>query len=176
MFYFSNHKILAIVLFFLVITVIIALGSVANSVLEIYSGLIISSLVPVKPRRLTKLERDAFSLPEELRQILVGLMLGDLNAQKQTPNCNVRLLFEQSIIHEDYLFHLYELFRNYCLSAPKTTNRLPDKRTGNVYTRIRFSTYSLPCFNEIYKLFYPEGVKIIPTNIGELMSSLSLAY
>lgn len=72
--------------------------------------------------------------------------------------------------------HLFELFKSYCLAAPKTANRLPDKRTGNIYTRITFRTFSLPCFNELYNLFYLEGVKIIPSNIGELLTGLSLAY
>src|SRR3982751_713360 len=112
MFYFSNHKILAIVLSFLVIIVINALLcavllSSIKSGIGMFSGLLLSSLLPIKPRSLTKLEREAFSLPEELKQILVGLMLGDLNAQKQTINSNVRLRFEQGLVHEQYLMHLY---------------------------------------------------------------------
>ena len=144
--------------------------------MDIFSGLFILSLVPVKPKRLTNAEREAFSLPEELKQILTGLMLGDLHAQKRTPNSNVRLLFEQGLVHEQYLMHLFELFKSYCLAAPKMANRLPDKRTGNIYTRITFRTFALPCFNEIYNLFYLEGVKTIPSNIGELLTGLSLAY
>jgi len=181
MFYFSNHKILAIVLSFLVIIVINALLcavllSSIKSGIGMFSGLLLSSLLPIKPRSLTKLEREAFSLPEELKQILVGLMLGDLNAQKQTINSNVRLRFEQGLVHEQYLMHLYELFKSYCLAAPKTANRLPDKRTGKVYARITFTTCTLPCFNEIYNLFYLEGKKIIPSNINELLTASSLAY
>jgi len=60
--------------------------------------------------------------------------------------------------------------------APKIDNRLPDKRTGNVYTRVRFNTYSLPCFQELYNLFYPSGKKIVPLNIGELLTPMGLAY
>jgi len=139
-------------------------------------SLLFLSLVPVKPQRLTKKEKQQFTLSDLLKQILVGLMLGDLNAQKRTSNSNVRLRFEQGLVHEQYLMHLFELFKSYCLAAPKTANRLPDKRTGNIYTRITFTTFSLPCFNELYNLFYLEGVKIIPSNIGELLTGLSLAY
>src|SRR5689334_22816575 len=54
------------------------------------SGLILlCSLLPVKPGRLTKKEREAFEVPAELGEILVGLLLGDLYAQKR--NGNVRL-------------------------------------------------------------------------------------
>jgi len=45
-----------------------------------------------------------------------------------------------------------------------------------VYSSIRFQTYSLPCFNELYSLFYVDGQKVVPGNIAELMTPLSLAY
>ena len=116
--------------------------------------LLLSSLVPVAPaegkpsQRLTKAEKHQLSLSAELKGILVGLILGDLNFKKHTKNSNVIFRFEQGLVHNDYLFHLYELFKGYCLSAPSTSNRLPDKRTGNGYTRVTFYTKALPCFNE----------------------------
>lgn len=131
---------------------------------------------PLKARRLTKLERAQFSLSTDLKNILVGLLLGDLCAVKQIKGVNVRLHFEQGILHKDYLFHLYDLFKTYCTTAPKTSNRLPDKRTGKTYTRVKFQTCSLPCLNNFYDLFYFEGKKIIPQSIGDLLTPLGLAY
>jgi hypothetical protein len=110
------------------------------------------ALLPIKPgdvkpsHRLTNLEKQQFSLPDELKQILVGLLLGDLHAQKQS--VNTRLVFTQGLIHQEYLMHLYEIFSNYCPSAPKITNPAPDKRTGIVYKTICFNTYS----NSLYDL------------------------
>src|ERR1044071_2145015 len=58
-----------------------------GSGLDIFSELFIYSLVPVKPaddepsRRLTKAEREKFSLTPDLMEILVGLLLGDLHAR-----------------------------------------------------------------------------------------------
>jgi LAGLIDADG DNA endonuclease family len=37
-------------------------------------------------------------------------------------------------------------------------------------------TYSLPCFNELFDLFYLDGKKIVPSNIAELLTPLGLAY
>lgn len=136
---------------------------------------IINSL-QLKARRLTNLERAQFSLSTDLKEILVGLLLGDLCAVKQRVKGNTRLHFEQGVLHKDYLYHLYNLFETYCTTPPKTSNRLPDKRTGKIYTRIKFQTCSLPCFNELYCLFYSGGEKILPTNIAELLTPLSLAY
>ena len=127
-------------------------------------------------QRFTNLERAQFSLPQNLKEILIGLFLGDLNAQKRSVNGNTYLYFEQGLIHKDYIYHLYDLFKSYCKSEPKMSNRLPDKRTGKIYTRIVFFTYSLPCFNEIYLSFYLKGKQRIPLNIGELLTPTGLAY
>lgn len=136
----------------------------------------IQTISTLKPQILTKEQRLQFSLSCDLKSILVGLLLGDLYARKQKRNVNARLCFEQGLVHETYLFHLYDLFKTYCQSAPKISNRLPDKRNGKIYTRVTFTTYALPCFNELYDLFYPEGKKVIPGNIGDLLMPSGLAY
>src|SRR5439155_6719480 len=89
---------------------------------------------------------------------------------------NARLRFEQSIIHEDYINSLYKFFSSYCNRVPMFKIHAADKRTGKVYSSIYFSTYSLPCFNEYYDLFYLDGRKIVPQNIGELLTPQSLAF
>jgi hypothetical protein len=136
-------------------------------------GLILFSLVPVKPKsRLSKSEREKFVLPEDLKSILVGLLLGDLYGQIQTTGVNARFRFEQSIVHEDYLLHLYALFQSFSVQAPKVNARLPHRQTGKIYSNMYFITYSLPCFNELYSLFYLDGKKVIPSNIGDLLTPL----
>lgn len=136
----------------------------------------IQNISPLKSRILTKEERLLFSLSSDIKNILVGLLLGDLHARKQKRSVNAALCFEQGLLHKDYLEHLFELFSDYCISEPKITNRLPDIRTGKIYTRVTFSTRSLPCFNELYDLFYTEGKKVIPKNIYDLLTPIGLAY
>lgn len=124
----------------------------------------------------TKAERSLFVLSKELKEITIGLLLGDVNMQKRKWSVNPVLRFVQGLVHKDYLLHLYGLFDSYCKVAPKITIMAPHKRTGIRYSCIHFNTYSLPCFNELYELFYPLGVKSVPLNIGELLTPLSLAY
>lgn len=50
------------------------------------------------------------------------------------------------------------------------------KRTGNVYETILFYTYSLPCFTKFCSPFYSAGIKIIPSNIIELLTAWGLCY
>jgi hypothetical protein len=135
-----------------------------------------SSVLPSKPRRLNKQEQEAFSLSDEEEQIIVGLLLGDLNIRKLGTGHNPHMRFDQSTIHEEYLWHLYERFSVFCLTAPKTIVRLPDKKTGKIYSSIRFSTRALPCFNKLYNLFYPNGLKLVPAIVADLLTPLSLAY
>jgi len=125
---------------------------------------------------LTKAERAEFSPTADQKEILVGLSLGDLFIQKTKSAVNPTLCFSQGGVHKEYLYHLYEKFKEFCLAEPKTLNPKPDKRTGKVYPQIRFHTCALPCFNELYKLFYENGKKIIPSNIKELITVLTLCY
>ena len=122
-------------------------------------------------KRLTNLERAEFTIPQELKDILIGLTLGDLNIQKQTvDSTNVRLQFEQGLLHETYLLHLYHLFKDYCTKGPNNSLHKPNFRTGKTYSRVTFYTYSLPCFNELYDLFYVNNKKIIPHNLFDLLT------
>ena len=130
----------------------------------------------MKKTNLTKAERLQFSLPQNLQDILVGLIMGDLCIRKSKTCVNVKLQFCQGLLHKEYLMHLYDLFKNYCGTAPIVNNPSPDKRTGKIYQTIRFSTFSLPCFDNLLNLFYLEGKKLIPGNIGDLLTPLGLAY
>jgi hypothetical protein len=127
-----------------------------------------------KPKWLSKEERAQFTLSKELKEILIGLCLGDLHIRKEY--ANARLYFVQGAPNKEYLDHLYELFSSYCGTVPKTSIGALDKRTGVRHTSIRFNTLSLPCFNELYNLFVVNGVKTVPLNMGDLLTPLSLAY
>ena len=117
-------------------------------------------------------------LNADLIEIIIGLMLGDLFAEKRNPNSNTRLQFKQSIKNKEYIEHLYSLFKDYCNSEPKVTSSVdnrPGKKELNV--SIKFWTQSLPCFNQFRELFYDDsGNKFIPLNLEDYLTSRSLAY
>ena len=118
------------------------------------------------------------NLSMDLEEIIIGLMLGDLFAEKIKPRSNTRLQFKQSIKNEVYIDHLYSLFNNYCSSSPKITTSI-DKRPGKreINESKKFLTLSLPCFNKFRELFYDsKGVKFIPNNLEDFITAKSLAY
>nr|QVG61555.1 hypothetical protein [Rhizoctonia sp.] len=156
-----------------------SIGSGMNIFSELFNEtsinqLLFSSLPLIKPRRLTKKQQESFSLPSEFKEIFVGLLLGDLLGRFRYGKA--RFVFKQGLVHEDYLLHLYEIFKSHCPSAPKIHVSLPHPKTGKNYSSILFTTYTLACFNELYNSFYLDGKKIIPVNIAELLTPLSLAY
>ena len=99
-----------------------------------------------------------------------------MSLEKATNNSNIRLRFDQSIIHSNYLYFLYELFKDYTLTPPKSTNRKSDKCTGKIYNSLIFKTRMLPCFNYLWDLFYKDRKKIIPFNIKDLLTEVGLAF
>lgn len=56
-------------------------------------------------------------IPSELKDIIIGLGLGDLYIRKRSRN--TCLCFKQSIKNETYILHLYSLFQGYCNMSPR---------------------------------------------------------
>ena len=92
---------------------------------------------------------------------------------KFSVNANTRIIFRQGSANTEYLLHLYDLFKIYSLKGPSITTIL-DKDTNKSRYNLSFATMARalprPCFNEFYNLFYPEGKKIIPKNMWDLMT------
>ena len=105
-------------------------------------------------------------------EVLYGLILGDLFiSRKNSENAFIR--FEQSIIHREYIEHLFERFKYLCTAtASLKTAESKAFNTSSIY----FTTRQLTAITELHKLFYNEGKKIVPLNIGSLLTERSLAF
>lgn len=115
---------------------------------------------------------------DDLHEIIIGSLLGDLTAERPNINCNTRLQFKQSIINKEYIYHLYGLFQGFCGTGPLNLSYFDTRINKNkVYKSIKFQTLSLSCFNIYRELFYnTEGKKILPLNIEFLLTVKGLAY
>lgn len=110
------------------------------------------------------------------KEALVGLLLGDGNLQTESNGRNYRLRICQSEEHKDYVFHLYELFKNVTTSPPILGNSV-DKRKGKTYRSWSFSTTQQSCFPYYGQQFYDQKKeKRIPKIIGRLLKPRSIAY
>jgi hypothetical protein len=128
--------------------------------------------------RLSFSERALIELPDQVKEVLIGILLGDAHIVKRSPTANSRLVYAQTAIkHKEYFDYVFNFFLPFCVNDYKPQSRLVvDNRTKKTYSAISFTTMQLPCFNEYRKLFYDLNKKIVPENINELLTPRGLAF
>lgn len=85
---------------------------------------------------------------ETQKDILIGTMLGDSSLQTYTAGISWRVRFIQGEAHKDYLFHLYDVFKDYVGTPPRESD------DGKGHKRWSFNTLVVPELKEIADLFY----------------------
>jgi len=93
-------------------------------------------------------------LPAELFQIAVGMILSDACMYKVSNHALIK--FEQGYLQEEFLFHLFSLFKEYCFMIE------PGKRiqqNGDIFRKgliksFWFKTFSHVYFDSLWDLFY----------------------
>ena len=113
-------------------------------------------------------------IPAYQQSVITGLMLSDawLTFGSKTSK-SARLGFKQSLSHSDYYLFVFNILSPYCNSMPKliTSNRNETK----TYALQNF-TRSLSCLTKLHSLYYPNGIKIIPADIYNLLTPIALAH
>ena len=121
-------------------------------------------VIPREARRITYSSeiRSLKLLPFDKRQmaVIIGTILGDGCLMRNWSKTNYRLQIRQSADQKDYLMWKYGILKQWILSEPKLYIRT------NSYTA---RTISHPQLTDIWKKFYPEGKKIIPKDISDLI-------
>lgn len=124
-----------------------------------------------------------YVISKKLHDILIGTLLGDgcLSSHTTGRIWNYRCL--QSLEQKEYLFHKYELFQNWCLSAPNYGEVKSPNEAGKLLKRWYFNTRRLGLLKYYGDLFYEpiyeptfKRIKRVPNNIKELLSPTALAY
>lgn len=65
----------------------------------------------------------------------------------------------QSGAHKEYVFHLYEIFKNYTSTPPKEYTFKDKRFPGKLYTRWSFYTTYQECFRFYAHQFYTDVIK-----------------
>ena len=110
-------------------------------------------------------------MPTDTYGILVGIVLSDGWLERRRKNA--RLGFAQSLDHFEYIWFVYSLLSHYCSSYPMARNRIT---THKKISALQLYTRSMPCLTELYSIFYPNGVKIIPADIYNMLTPIALAH
>lgn len=149
----------------------------SSIILFIYSWVLFASTKGLT--RLSSSERTAIELPHEIKEILIGILLGDAHIVRRSPTTNSRLVYAQTAInHKEYFDYVLSFFISFCANNYIAQSRLVvDNRTKKTYSAISFTTMQLPCFNKYRELFYDiNKKKIVPENISELLTPRGLAF
>jgi len=107
------------------------------------------------------------------REILVGLLLGDAHLETQNYGRTYRMKVEQSIIHREYVEHLYQSFRKWVLTSPKIKSVAGNKQLTYNY---RLQTVGHGAFRFYGQQFYCEKQKCVPRLINRLLTPRGIAY
>lgn len=111
------------------------------------------------------------------REILVGILLGDASLRTDTGGHRYRLQVSQSEQHREYVFHLYDVFKNLTTSPPVQYSFSDTRNRNKTYVRWTFSTTQQQCFRFYGHQFYTkEGKKRCPRFIERLLKPRSIAY
>lgn len=128
--------------------------------------------------RLSSAERALVTLPDDLEEVLVGILLGDAHIVRRSSTANSRLVYAQTAVaHKQYFDYVYSFFLCFCVHdyIPQLRT-VRDNRTNKIYSAISFTTMQLPCFNTFKEMFYIDNVKRVPVNIYELLTPRGLAF
>ncbi|CAJ0848773.1 13235_t:CDS:10, partial [Entrophospora sp. SA101] len=134
-------------------------------------------------------------IPEEFKEVITGMTLGDgsLSKDKRTPNSNAYFQIEQS-----FVLHIWNLFYSIGIvgATPKPRHRTDTKR-GFSWTTDSFATFTHPFFTDLHLKWYvkEEGKNVQPSpaagppqgssnpivgsdrsNIADLLTPIALAY
>lgn len=113
-------------------------------------------------------------LPINVRGVIIGLILSDGWIRFSTSaSKNALLGFKQSLAHSEYVWFVFNLLSHYCSSYPYIKRSIIK---GKGHYGLEFYTRSMPCFTELYYLFYPNKVKIIPKDIYNMLTPVALAH
>lgn len=112
----------------------------------------------------------------EILSIIFGSLLGDAYAERRITGNGTRISFYQEGSHLSYLLWLHSKIveLGYCsIHIPSIKTRLGKK--GIIRKVIRLHTWTYSNFNWIHDVWYVNGVKKVPSIIGQYLTPLALA-
>ena len=113
---------------------------------------------------------NAMELTKQQKSVLIGTILGDGFLQK-TGEKNARLRLEHSQKQRDYVLWKGQVFGRLFQGSPNYLERV-HPISGETYKYCRWQSSACPAFGKWRKYFYPNGKKIIPIDIGKILTEL----
>lgn len=113
------------------------------------------------------------NLPNDIKSIIVGIILSDGHMAFNQKAKNAYLILNQSLAKSAYVYFVFSFLSHYCQSYPKLN---VSYRLGKPSYILRIATRSMPCITELYNKFYVNKVKIIKPSIYNDLTPIALAH
>ena len=84
-------------------------------------------------------------MPNDIKDVLIGILLGDAHIVKRFSTGNSRLVYAQTALTpKAYFEYVYSFFNTFCAKNNIPQSRvIRDKRTNKIYSAISFTTMQL---------------------------------
>jgi hypothetical protein len=130
------------------------------------------------------IDKDQLELfSKNIQDVLVGSLLGD-GCIAKSGRGPFHFRFKQSVIHAEYFFFMYFIFENYLTPGSPVFSQFFDKRYEQTYSSLLLLTNAISKdilnLDYLKDLFYKwdidkqKKIKIIPQNIGDLLSPIAV--
>jgi len=118
-------------------------------------------------------------LPSHQFDVIIGSLLGDGRLECRSIGrrhpVSARLRIQQGEKQKEYVFWKYDQLLNLVSCEPKRIKAAHDARRNKDHYSWYFHTRTLELFGELHHCFYRDGVKVIPENIFESLTSYAVA-
>lgn len=121
-------------------------------------------------------EAKSIKLTSFQKQVLIGTLLGDSCLIKRKDSYNAQLRCSHGPLQKNYAKHKHNVFESLGSVYYESVRKTPDKRTGKCYASYSIRTKTNPELNSFYNAFYKDGKKVIPFELFEDFTEVSLAY
>lgn len=120
----------------------------------------------------------AIELSDFQKQVLIGTVLGDssLRVQSNTVNANPSLSCAHCVAQKEYCEYKTKIFENLGAKCNYHKRNIPDKRNGIYYEDYAMYVPANPEFLIYYQSFYKNGKKVIPFELLDNFTEVSLAF
>jgi hypothetical protein len=123
--------------------------------------------------RYTKYELSIIKLPNDIKSIIVGIILSDGHIALNFKGKNAYLILNQSLTKSAYIYFVFSFLNHYCQSYPKLS---VSYRLNKPSYTLRITTRSMSCITELYSNYYLNKIKIIKPLIYFDLTPIALAH
>lgn len=126
--------------------------------------------------------RDSLSINKPIKltdfqkQVLIGTMLGDSSFKLGKGSINPSITCAHGIKQKEYCEYKTQIFESLGAKCKYHKRNIPDKRNNIYYEDYTMITPANPELKIWYNAFYKEGKKVIPFELFENFTEVSLAF